>query len=171
MKILKRWHDREFTFLGGTIRLKIKALKKSEAPDFLKRMVELAEASTKLGENASVEAMFASLPLDFAAECFERYVRVAEDVQIEDEPIQTGAQLFEEADYALIMQVLRAIQGLCLFGVTEGKGSPSQSISGSDGAEIGVSTSPAQNTESAAGPSPSTVTPTPSEQLPSGLPA
>ena len=85
-------------------------------------------------------------------------MRVVSGLKIDDEPVETGAQLYEYADDAIVLFVLKELAKLSRIQPSTGKGSASLSTSS---AEAGMTdgASPAPSTEREAGPTPSTVVP------------
>jgi len=158
-QLLKRWEEGTFDLLGQQIRLKVKAPLFDEAPDFLRKMTAFGRTAGKaqlaMTEGAEALAngadnMFAALDAKWVRDVFTKCVRLAEAILIEDEegakPIQTGADLYEIANAALVLQVLAAVQRLVMLGADEGKAfsSPSTSDAGTGMTDAGVS--PATNT-------------------------
>lgn len=71
------------------------------------------------------------IPEDLAERAFRDFVRKVEGpLSIEGEPVTTGPQLYEVADLALVMFVVRQIAALSKLSETEGKASASPSTPG-----------------------------------------
>lgn len=164
-QLLKRWEESTFDLLGQTIRLKIKAPLFDEAPDFLRMMTAFGRSAVRAqgtaeddleGKASGVDSMFGSLDPKWVRGVFSTCVRPAEPILVEDEPdekpIQTGADLYEVANAALVLQVLAKVQDLVMLGAAEGKASssPSTSAAGTgmtdDGGSPATITGPADGT-------------------------
>jgi hypothetical protein len=139
-QLLKRWEESTFELLGQSIRLKVKAPLFDEAPEFLRKMIAFGRAGVKASTAEGVDAqasgadsMFASLDAKWVRSVFAGCIRPSEPILVEDEPdakpIQTGAELYEIANAALVLQVLAKVQELVMLGAAEGKASSSPSTS------------------------------------------
>src|SRR5512139_3283703 len=123
-QLLKRWEEGTFDLLGQQIRLKVKAPSFDDAGEFLRKMAAFARAASRAqtavrtgadetGEGA--ESMFAAIDAKWTREIFAKCVRPVEPILVEDDgpdgkPIQTGAEVYEVANTALVLQVLYKVQ-------------------------------------------------------------
>jgi len=149
--------------------LKVKAPLFDEAPDFLRKMTAFGRAGVKAATAEGVDAlasgadsMFASLDAKWVREIFTKCIRPSEPILLEDEPdakpIQTGADLYEVANAALVLQVLVKVQELVMLGAPEGKASSSPSTFAAGTGRTDAGGSPATSTEPGDGSAPSTAT-------------
>ncbi len=162
-QLLKRWEEGTFDLLGQKIRLKIKAPLFDEAPDFLRKMTVFGRAGLKAQQAEGVDAqasgadsMFASLDPKWVKDVFAKCVRPSEPILIDDEPdakpIQTGADVYEIANAALVLDVLAKVQELVMLGAAEGKASSSPSTSAAGTGTTVDGGSPVTNIEPEDGP-------------------
>ncbi len=158
-QLLKRWEERSFHLLGQSIRVKVRAPLFDEAPAFLRQMMAFGRAGlkTQQAEGSGLEAqasgadsMFGSLDPKWVRDVFSKCVRPAEPILLEDEPdakpIQTGADLYEVANVALVLDILSTVQELVMLGAGEGKGSSSPSTSAAGTGTTDGGGSPATST-------------------------
>ena len=123
-QLLKRWEPSTFYLLGQEIRLEVRAPHFSEEAEFNRRMMTVglkarpaqeALRALQAGEEIAPEALdalFASVDPKWAAGIFARYVRLPEPVTFDgEEPITTGAALFDAANGALVQAVLQKVEG------------------------------------------------------------
>lgn len=164
-KIFSRWVPVTLPFLAGEIALRLRAFDSREAPAF-KRAVQdyfaslvQKEGETDEAHNKRVEIM---LPAWHALvrDTFERFVRVVEPLEDEDDPtvkITDGASLYKQAPGDFYNAVMIRLAGLASLGDTEGNSSGSHSTSSVEPASP-IYVSPVTSTAEEAGPALSTVT-------------
>ena len=166
MQLLKRWEPATFHLLGQEIRLEVRAPHFSEEGEFNRRMMTVglkarpaqeALRALQAGEDFpadALDALFASVDPKWASGIFARYVRLPDPVTFEgEEPITTGAALFEAANGALVQAVLQKVGELSRLGAAEGKAFSSPSTSGPAGM-MPDGASPATSTGSGDGTTP-----------------
>ncbi len=166
-QLLKRWEESDFELLGQRIRLKVKAPLFDEAPEFLRKMTAFGRSAVKArdatagdveAQASGADSMFASLDAKWVQDVFTKCVRPSEPILVEDEPdakpIQTGADLYEVANAALVLQVLAKVQELVMLGAAEGKASSSPSTSAAGTGMTDAGGSPATSTEPGDGTAP-----------------
>jgi hypothetical protein len=163
-QLLKRWEAATFHLLGQEIRLEVRAPHFSEEGEFNRRMMavglkarpaqaalEALRAGQEIAPDA-LDALFASVDPKWAAGIFAKYVRLPEPVVFDgEEPVTTGAALFDVANGALVQEVLQKVGEMSRLGAAEGKVSSSPSTSGPAGT-MADGASPVTSTGSADGP-------------------
>lgn len=129
-RIIARWHDRDFILAGQPLKLKLKAVSHEEAPEFLKAMIAFANESKKARIDGVISDPFAHLDPKFAGECFQKWVRPAEEIEDEDgRQITTGLDVYGLVNSGVAFAVLIELQNLAILTATEGKASSSPSTS------------------------------------------
>ncbi len=161
-----RWIPVEFPFLDTTIKLKLRAFNKREAPAFKASVqsrfsdLEKRDGETESAHESRVGALLSNW-LDLTRDAFARYVRVVEPIADADDPavvIADGPSLYAEAPGDFAMKVMLKLAELASLGDTEGNSSGSPSTSAVV-ASPNTSDAPATTIdESATSPSHSTAT-------------
>jgi hypothetical protein len=162
-----RWVPASFPFFDTTVKVKLRAFDKREAPAFKARVTERFAGVERLdGESEADHAARADAALErwkaFTRETFVKYVRVAEPLMNEEdgESVIDGQSLYDIGTGDFHLAVMVKLGELASLGDTEGKGSASPSTSTVDQASQS-SASPVTSTANEVGPTPSTVTAAP----------
>jgi len=164
MKILKRWHVRTFEIADITVDLRLKALTKAEAIEFLRGLASIGRQARDVDptDEDAVVAGLRRLQGDFVREAFRDYVQLAEEIGREDGGrIETAVDLLDELPTALTFEILLAIQSLCVATETQGKVFASRYTSSAEGSEPGSLDSLVSNTTAEDGTAHSIAPPTP----------
>jgi len=177
----KKWKPVTYAVGGKQISMKIRRLRPTEAAELRAASLDayaasgldevhelpkgateedIAEMSRRLAKGRAL--LLAKMPPELIERFFIEYVKDVTGIEDEDGPVTTGAGLGDVADGELVMFVLRSLREHSSLTDEEGKGSGSSFTSAAQ-PETAASSSAAENTGVADGPTSSTVPETPAE--------
>ncbi len=150
--LISRWTTKTLDFYGTALAVKLRALSKKEAPEFMRHMVELAELAQGADETGkSAVDMMERWGGAYVEGVFERCVKPAEPFDLDGTTIETGAQLYAEGSFPFAMSVLLALQALAAVGPDQGNASGSLSAPVPAAVPSGSSTEAAPSTDGSLG--------------------